>query len=121
MSILDPNVSNLFTNEKNRKKTMKESEFLNLPDLHFFLWCKKKYKINKGVFNTIDSWFYDYGIVPILYRRVHILAFLDFAISTDTESSFNSGIHKFLRFGPGGLSRKLNEFIITTESGEFSI
>lgn len=121
MSSLYPYVHNLFTYENSRENSMKESELLNLPDLHFFLWCQKKYKVNKGVFNTIDSWFYDYGIVPILYRRIHILAFLDFAKNAEAESTTDSALQKYLRFGPGGLARKLSEFITQTESGEFTI
>lgn len=48
-----------------KKKSLDNSEYLNLPDLQFFLWCQQQYKLNKGVYNTIDSWFYEYGIVHI--------------------------------------------------------
>lgn len=82
------------------------AKYLNLPDLQFFLWCQKKYRLNKGIFNTIDNWFYSYGILPIAYRRIYILAFLEFVKDGEMESCQ----HTYIRFGNGGLSKKLNQF-----------
>ncbi|WP_318502429.1 hypothetical protein [Bacillus sp. T3] len=108
---------------KNRgfKTGFKDSELLNLPDLHFFLYCQRNYKINKGVFNTIDNWFFEYGIIQVLNRRIHILAFLDFVLNETSRLADDSNRRKFLRFGVGGLSKKLSEFISDTESGGFII
>ena len=92
-------------------------EYLNLPDLQFFCMCQKKYKLNKGVFNTIDRWFYDYGVISVINRRIYILAFLDFV----KEFEIDSENCKYIRFGHGGLSNKLNQFIRETEAGEYMI
>jgi len=98
----------------NRK--LKDSEYLNLPDLHFFLSCQNKYKVNKGVYNTIDNWFYEHGVVLIIQRRIHILAFLDYVNQKKETAS-----HKYVRFGNGGLTKTLNEFTEATETGDFNI
>lgn len=114
--MLDPNFKSANFKETEKRGDIEEREYLNLPDLHFFLWCQNKYKINKGIFNTIDHWFYTYGVVPIIHRRIYILTFLDFITKEENYSQ-----HKFVKFGNGGLSRKLNQFIQQTEAGEFMI
>lgn len=120
MSNENHKVKPLYKN-RGQKTELKESELLNLPDLHFFLYCQRNYKINKGVFNTIDNWFFEYGIIPVHYRRIHILAFLDFVLNEESRLSNDSNRKKFLRFGSGGLSKKLYQFIYDTESGGFTI
>jgi riboflavin kinase len=89
-----------------KKPTLSIDVQLNLPDLAFFHWCEQKYKVNRGVYNTIDAWFYEHGIVSIISRRKNILAFLDFVIDSSSAGSH----HKFIRFGDGGLTRKLEQF-----------
>jgi len=73
---------------------------LNLPDLQFSQFCQQQFSLNKGIYNTIDSWFYDNGIINIVDRRTMVLRFMSFTISNDAE----------VKFGPGGLSKKLEEF-----------
>lgn len=99
--------SRILAKVSTKKGFLNQSEYLNLPDLQFFLWCQQQYSLNKGVFNTIDTWFYDYGIVPVLHRRIYILAFLDFV----KESCLEQDHHKYIRFGSGGLTRKLHQFV----------
>jgi hypothetical protein len=84
-----------------------ESEYLNLPDLIFYSKCCQEYSINRGVYNTIDNWFYEYGIFNILSRRIYILAFLSFVKDQNNKLEHQ----KFTRFGRGGLTLKLNEFV----------
>ncbi|MGJ7922052.1 hypothetical protein [Neobacillus sp. LXY-4] len=93
--------------ERKMGGVVKNPEYLDLPDLYFFLWCQKKYKLNKGIYNTIDKWFYDQGVVPIILRRRSILAFLEFVKKEDHESNH----HDIIRFGSGGLSIKLKHFL----------
>lgn len=52
-----------------------QARYLNLPDLQFFNWCHSQFRVNKGIYNTIDQWFYDEGIENIHPRRVHVIAF----------------------------------------------
>ena len=88
------------------KSSYTRSESLNLPDLQFFKWCDRQFGVNRGVFNTIDNWFYENGIVNVYCRRVLLLEFLKFSL----EDGLRQGESKFIKFGHGGLSTKLNEF-----------
>ncbi|MFE4810627.1 hypothetical protein ACFQ9Y_05620 [Peribacillus simplex] len=90
-----------------QKRSLDKSEYLHLPDLEFFLWCQRQYSVNKGVYNTIDKWFYHDGIVNIIHRRIYLLAFLEFV----TEENSKDNHHKYIRFGNGGLTKKLNQFM----------
>lgn len=92
------------------KEGLEKSEYLNLPDLQFYLWCQGKLKLNRGVYNTIDNWFYEHGIGHIILRRIYLLAFLDY-VKTDLPDQ--SG-HKYFRFGNGGLTKMLQQFIAET-------
>ncbi|WP_435002705.1 hypothetical protein [Bacillus atrophaeus] len=91
--------------------SLAESKYLNLPEARFLHWCRNQYGLNKGVLNTIDNWFYDSGIINIASRRIHVLAFLEFA----KASGMKSDKHKFMKFGNGGLARMLSEFIESQE------
>lgn len=91
-----------------KESCLDKSKYLNLPDLQFFKWCNQQYGLNKGVYNTIDNWLYEYGIEYILSRRIYLLAFLEFSKS---EEELNQDQSKFIRFGHGGLVKKLHEFI----------
>lgn len=79
---------------------MKLEQTLNLPDLQFNQYCESRFEVNRGVYNTIDSWFYNQGLYSIIERRKTVLQFL-------YEITIQDGKAKF---GPGGLSRKLQEF-----------
>ncbi|WNS75790.1 hypothetical protein RRV45_01700 [Bacillus sp. DTU_2020_1000418_1_SI_GHA_SEK_038] len=79
-------------------------EKIHLNDLSFIHFCKEKYGVNRGVYNTIDAWFYDQGVVNILERRHYILSFLDSLNGMQmTEGSRP-------KFGNGGLTIKLREY-----------
>jgi riboflavin kinase len=74
-------------------------EIVHLPDLLFSKLCEERYSINKGVYNTIDRWFYEQGVNSIVNRRQMILSFCQ-----------NFCIAGKVKFGPGGLTTKLNLF-----------
>jgi hypothetical protein len=114
MTFLHP-ISNELTGITSKEKPLENSDYLNLPDLQFLLWCQQKYKVNKGIYNTIDCWFYEYGIVNIHHRRIYILAFLEFVKNEGTEHN------KYIQFGKGGLTRKLYQFIKGHEFDEYTI
>lgn len=100
-------LKNHYASESKRQSDdLRKSPYLNLPDLQFFNWCNRQHGLNKGVYNTIDNWFFEYGIVNIHNRRINILAFLNFL--NDDELVQNK--RKYIRFGPGGLKSKLQEF-----------
>lgn len=76
------------------------NELLHLPDLQFSKYCEEQFAINKGIYNTIDYWFYRKGIHNILKRRSTLFQFLIYCCSK------NEG----MKFGPGGLSKTLESF-----------
>jgi riboflavin kinase len=110
-------VNLLESSQEVQKRSLEKSEFLNLPDIEFFLLCERQYRVNKGVYNTIDRWFHQNGIENIIHRRIYLLAFLEFV----TESNVKQNHHKYVRFGNGGLTAKLQEFMKETESEKYII
>lgn len=99
------------TNGKKRDSLM-QNAYLNLPDLHFFYWCNEQFSVNRGVYNTIDRWFYENGIIEVIFRRMYILSFLKFV----SEAGLKAEEQKFIRFGNGGLINQLTKFIKSIEA-----
>lgn len=85
------------------EKPLDREKVIHMTDLSFAKSCEVRFGLNKGVFNTIDMWFYERGVTHILERRQTILKFLE----TIHDSYKPAGR---IRFGPGGLTAKLNEF-----------
>lgn len=83
-----------------------KKETLHLTDLLFFEFCHDCFGINRGVYNTIDFWFYEQGQTDLIERRSHILYFL----------RFNHEMNQKNKFGKGGLSTLLNEYWIWNTS-----
>ncbi|WP_223881918.1 hypothetical protein [Niallia endozanthoxylica] len=79
-------------------------ETVNIPDLLFINICNERYGINRGVYNTIDAWFYNQGIHQITERRHTILSFLEYI----KENCLTD--NRRCKFGHGGLTVKLEEF-----------
>lgn len=84
----------------------KANDLLHLTDLAFAQLCQKEYGLNRGIYNTVDSWFYNQGIENILERRRKILLFLEY-LQDHVET-------KNLRpkFGSGGLTSKLQDYVL---------
>lgn len=74
-----------------------------MPDLLFAKLCDEKFQINKGVLNAIDVWFYQRGLRQIAKRRKTILSFVHYINNSEQPS-------KKIKFGPGGLSTRLEQF-----------
>ncbi len=83
-----------------------DSNILHLPDYQFFTWCKSLFGINKGIYNTIDSWFHQSHKRDILARRRCIVDFLSYVTSHEVKRNQQCCV----RFGHGGLVQKLKEF-----------
>jgi riboflavin kinase len=79
-------------------------ETVNIPDLSFINICNEKYGINRGVYNTIDAWFYNQGIHQIIKRRETILSFLEYIKEKYITDN------RRCKFGHGGLTEKLEEY-----------
>jgi len=52
------------------------TDVVHLPDLEFVRFCEEQFKINRGVYNTIDKWFAANQVHHIVKRRTVILRFL---------------------------------------------
>lgn len=79
-------------------------EKIHLTDFSFIHFCHQNYGVNRGVYNTIDDWFYKQGINNILERRKSILSFLE-SIKQKSEIKSNR-----CKFGHDGLKVKLEEY-----------
>ncbi len=78
-------------------------EIVHMPDLLFSKLCEEKYEINKGIYNTIDRWFYKKGLSQIVKRREMILSFFQYLSLTENQG-------KKVKFGSGGLTTRLDYF-----------
>jgi riboflavin kinase len=85
-----------------------------LPNVRFYKWCFQKFHVSKGICNTIDERLYENGVVNPFTRRMYLLSFLEFA----SQSILKSDAKKFVQFGSGGLSRKLDEFMDVCDKNE---
>jgi hypothetical protein len=81
-------------------------ELIHWPDYKFAEYCRNRFRVNRGVYNTIDVWLYENGCRDIGERRRLILLFLS-ACSDETDA----GDGKFLKFGKGGLSDRIRRYI----------
>lgn len=75
------------------------SKLLNLPDLAFVRYCEQCYPINRGVYNTIEQWFYEHGVHSVQQRRALMLQFFQ-----------QLPQHEKCVFGAGGVKRELHHF-----------
>lgn len=76
-------------------------EIVNLPDLSFVRYCKIKYDLNRGVYNTIDEWLYKKEVEDITLRRKFILEFLLFFVHSVEHNG---------KIGKGNLTNFLNKY-----------
>lgn len=81
-----------------------KTSIIHLYDLSFINYCEENFGINRGVYNTIDSWFYSHGFENILERRKNIICFLEFIKNQDHKK------RGYFKFGKGGLKIKLEEY-----------
>jgi len=81
----------------------KKDMVIHLPDLSFVQWCEKSFGLNRGVYNTIDAWFYDNGVKDILKRRKLIVYFLNHYHHDQSDG-------KRMKFGQGRLTSLLLEY-----------
>lgn len=80
---------------------------VHLPDLHFVRKAEGKFRVNRGIYNTIDAWFYENGLQEIVKRRIHITQFLTY--STEALMEDKEELVKHALF-PSGLTRALESY-----------
>jgi len=81
-------------------------DVIHWPDYKFAEYCRNRYRVNRGVYNTIDIWLYENGVRDIGDRRRLILLFL-----ADCSEPSERGDGKFLRFGKGGLTDRMRRHV----------
>lgn len=86
---------------------------IHLMDLAFCKFCEEEYGINRGVYNTIDAWFYENGVVDILLRRKEIVEFLEYV----SKGVRRNGRHPKIKFGRKVLALKLREYYNNPPTG----
>jgi hypothetical protein len=79
---------------------------INLPDLLFVKYCTETFGLNRGVYNTIDEWFYMENVKDIKVRRENILDFLLYTIRSMDQDDRKGR----LKFGKGSLINQLVEY-----------
>ena len=97
-----------FKAEKQKQKTFHQSPEIkvveiHLPDIEFARYCEGEYGINRGIYNTIDRWFAEKGMMNIIERRQNILHFLQWVTYYVKEK---------IKFGVKGLTEQLEHFLI---------
>lgn len=102
---------NKYTGNKRGIKLNNNTDIIHLPDRLFTQFCNDQFGINRGVYNTIDSWFFQKGITNIMERRKSIYDFLNKWIQDDTGD-----YHGKIKIGHGNLTRKLNEYFLSHEN-----
>jgi len=83
-----------------------DMQLLQKPDLAFYEHCLIHYKLNRGIYNTIDQRLFDYGLEAIIDRRKAIIQFLEYAAR---DQGAVTG--KFISFGKGKLADILDNFL----------
>ncbi len=80
-------------------------ERLHLTDLAFAQMIHDVYGVNRGVYNTIESYLYAKGLTHILDRRRMMLSFLAFLCGREPGAPYVR-----IKFGNSGLIAKIQEF-----------
>jgi riboflavin kinase len=106
MGSTNPNVWNGNIKE-DRKSSFKKTVYLTLSERAFFTWCYCCYEIDKGVYHTINTWFYEQGITNRVFRRIHMVAFLHFLNNIGLESALDISTYLARR----RLIKKLHQFL----------
>ncbi|MDQ1909134.1 RNA-binding protein [Paenibacillus sp. GD4] len=88
-----------------RTQLQAHEELWHLPDYQFVTHCFEVYGLNRGIYNTMDEWLYRFGIREVVQRRQTIAAFLS---SPHLQERGNG---RYLKFGKGGLTKQLYDFV----------
>jgi riboflavin kinase len=92
--------------QNNQEVKLSETDALHLPDIQFVNFCFQAFGLNRGIYNTIDQWLYSFGYRDIIVRRTITLEFLK-----DIQQKNGKDRSSILRFGKGGLTKQLHDFV----------
>lgn len=89
-----------------RTPLLADNGLIDWPDIRFRAYCFHRYRLNKGIYNTIDQWLYDHGWESIHRRRKMLILFLESGGSRETSEE-----GMFFSFGKGNLIPQLEAFV----------
>lgn len=84
---------------------MTTTELTQLLDFEFTQHCHITYKVTSNLYNSIDRFFYDYGLKKVEERRKHLLSFLEYSQAGRKHSDLQLG------FGQKGLKPQIEEYL----------
>ncbi|MBS7345901.1 MAG: hypothetical protein KIG60_09695 [Caryophanon sp.] len=90
-------------------------QMIQQPDLLFFQYCQQHFRVNKGVFHTIDCQLYEMGFEKVKQRRYIMVQFLRYAQHRAEQSG------KYMKFGHGNLRKVIDEFLAQYEQFALSL
>ncbi|OVE34286.1 hypothetical protein CCZ20_27350 [Priestia aryabhattai] len=79
------------------------NSLIHLPDLLFVQCCEEEFGINRGVYNTIELWFYKKGVEEVTQRRKYALNFF-LSLNPYRDKKIK------IKFGHGGLVTRLEHY-----------
>lgn len=85
------------------------AEKWHYPDLSFQAYCKDHFGVNRGIYNTVEEWFFSKGFHEIVERRKLIL---DYFAYTKNSSKLGPPERNltFFKVGKGELIPSLESF-----------
>lgn len=89
-----------------------DRDLMHQTDLSFQRLIYKEFGINRGVYNTIDQWFFDQGCINIVERRTEMIHFLHFSLK------ICEGPESKLVFGSGRLVSNLANYLEKNKSND---
>lgn len=84
-------------------KEIQSDLLFQMPDLIFVRFCEEEFGVNRGIYNTVDQWFYKQGVIEIVARREVILDFF-------RSLKLNEDRSRKMKFGSKGLTERLDHF-----------
>lgn len=94
--------------------TVEQPQF-HIPDLLFCQLIQEQFQINRGIYNTVDIWFWKKGVYEVLQRRECIFHFFKKKRKEVADQDSR------LKFGSGGLAKELEEFWIESQAMKLAI
>lgn len=92
-----------------------DCDIIHRTDLLFHKFIYQEFGVNRGVYNTIDQWFFDHGCINVINRRTEIIHFLHYASNlfgkSENKLVFGSGrlvsyLVKYSELNSGNKNRK---------------
>jgi len=84
---------------------LQDNKIVHFPDILFVKYCEGTYGVNRGIYNTIDEYFFQNGLDNVIQRRKMILEFFQYLKKCNVYKTTGK-----LVVGNKGLTMRLREF-----------